>query len=79
MQTHSVFKHFRCERCNKSFALKSYLNKHYESACFKDGSSPDSDAPGSPSSGGSVAGGLMIDSDDGHVTTSNTRSTKVGK
>ena len=36
MQTHSAFKHFRCERCNKSFALKSYLNKHYESSCFKD-------------------------------------------
>lgn len=36
MQTHSAFKHFQCERCNKSFALKSYLNKHYESSCFKD-------------------------------------------
>lgn len=42
MQTHSAFKHFRCERCNKSFALKSYLNKHYESSCFKDASNSNS-------------------------------------
>lgn len=47
MQTHSAFKHFRCQRCNKSFALKSYLNKHYESSCFKD--SPAS-VPNSPNS-----------------------------
>jgi len=46
MQTHSAFKHFRCQRCNKSFALKSYLNKHYESSCFKDSTS----VPASPSS-----------------------------
>uniref|UniRef100_A0A674MU76 Scratch family transcriptional repressor 1 n=1 Tax=Takifugu rubripes TaxID=31033 RepID=A0A674MU76_TAKRU len=40
MQTHSAFKHFKCKRCNKTFALKSYLNKHYESACFKSPFSP---------------------------------------
>lgn len=28
-------KNFRCNRCYKTFALKSYLNKHYESSCFK--------------------------------------------
>ncbi len=37
MQTHSAFKNYACQRCHKSFALKSYLNKHYESACFKAG------------------------------------------
>ena len=37
MQTHSAFKNYKCQRCHKSFALKSYLNKHYESACFKAG------------------------------------------
>ena len=36
MQTHSSFKNYKCKRCDKSFALKSYLNKHYESACYKD-------------------------------------------
>lgn len=36
MQTHSNEKQFKCERCNKSFALKSYLNKHYESSCLKE-------------------------------------------
>ena len=36
MQTHSSFKNYKCKRCEKSFALKSYLNKHYESACYKD-------------------------------------------
>lgn len=36
MQTHSTEKQFNCERCNKSFALKSYLNKHYESSCLKE-------------------------------------------
>ena len=36
MQTHSTLKQYRCKRCDKSFALKSYLNKHYESACFKE-------------------------------------------
>ncbi|KFO84601.1 Transcriptional repressor scratch 2, partial [Buceros rhinoceros silvestris] len=35
MQTHSAFKHYKCKQCEKTFALKSYLNKHYESACFK--------------------------------------------
>ena len=37
MQTHSAFKNYACQRCHKSFALKSYLNKHYESACYKAG------------------------------------------
>jgi hypothetical protein len=45
MQTHSAFKNFKCKRCNKSFALKSYLNKHYESACFKDQPIPHIDTP----------------------------------
>ena len=45
MQTHSAFKNFNCKRCNKSFALKSYLNKHYESACFKDQPIPSIDTP----------------------------------
>uniref|UniRef100_H3AYQ2 Scratch family transcriptional repressor 2 n=1 Tax=Latimeria chalumnae TaxID=7897 RepID=H3AYQ2_LATCH len=40
MQTHSAFKHYKCKRCNKNFALKSYLNKHYESACFKGEQTP---------------------------------------
>ena len=53
MQTHSAFKHFRCQRCNKSFALKSYLNKHYESSCFKD--SPSS-VPNSPNSSSASPG-----------------------
>lgn len=35
MQTHSSFKHYRCHKCNKSFALKSYLNKHFESSCYR--------------------------------------------
>ena len=35
MQTHSAAKNFQCSRCQKSFALKSYLNKHLESACNK--------------------------------------------
>lgn len=48
MQTHSSFKNYRCSRCNKSFALKSYLNKHYESSCFKDSSS--NSLPPSPAS-----------------------------
>lgn len=29
-------KNFKCSRCYKTFALKSYLNKHYESSCFKE-------------------------------------------
>ena len=45
MQTHSAFKNFNCKRCNKSFALKSYLNKHYESACFKDQPIPSIETP----------------------------------
>jgi hypothetical protein len=45
MQTHSAFKNFKCKRCNKSFALKSYLNKHYESACFKDQPIPAIETP----------------------------------
>ena len=36
MQTHSGDKNFECNRCHKTFALKSYLNKHLESACLKD-------------------------------------------
>lgn len=36
MQTHSADKNFECQRCHKTFALKSYLNKHLESACFKE-------------------------------------------
>lgn len=48
MQTHSSYKNFKCQRCNKSFALKSYLNKHYESSCFKDSSS--NSLPPSPAS-----------------------------
>ncbi|KAJ8359181.1 hypothetical protein SKAU_G00157060 [Synaphobranchus kaupii] len=42
-QTHSAFKHYRCKRCDKTFALKSYLNKHYESACIK-GSTDEEDS-----------------------------------
>lgn len=34
MQTHSAEKCFECQRCHKTFALKSYLNKHLESSCF---------------------------------------------
>lgn len=34
MQTHSADKNFECQRCHKTFALKSYLNKHLESSCF---------------------------------------------
>ena len=49
MQTHSAFKHFRCQRCNKSFALKSYLNKHYESSCFKDSTASMPNSPNSSS------------------------------
>ena len=52
MQTHSAFKHFRCERCNKSFALKSYLNKHYESSCFKDSSKDHHHGNNGPNSDG---------------------------
>jgi hypothetical protein len=58
MQTHSAFKNFKCKRCNKSFALKSYLNKHYESACFKDEPIPEIETPPStpaPSDVGSDA------------------------
>jgi hypothetical protein len=40
MQTHSAAKNYSCKRCQKSFALKSYLNKHYDSACFKDSPAP---------------------------------------
>ena len=36
MQTHAAFKNYKCRKCDKSFALKSYLHKHYESGCFKD-------------------------------------------
>ena len=35
MQTHSSHKRFRCQRCHKTFVLKSYLNKHIESSCFR--------------------------------------------
>lgn len=52
MQTHSPLKQYRCNRCEKSFALKSYLNKHYESSCFRDGTP------------GSGLGGNECDSDD---------------
>lgn len=34
MQTHSSDKNFRCPKCKKLFALKSYLNKHLESSCW---------------------------------------------
>ena len=36
MQTHATFKNYKCRKCDKSFALKSYLHKHYESGCYKD-------------------------------------------
>ena len=72
MQTHSAFKNFKCKRCNKSFALKSYLNKHYESACFKDQPIPSIDTPpctpapselsdGLASPGGSSASSLSME------------------
>ncbi|XP_039763973.1 extensin-like [Pararge aegeria] len=35
LQTHSVEKKFGCCRCDKTFALKSYLLKHQESACYQ--------------------------------------------
>lgn len=65
MQTHSAFKNYKCKRCHKSFALKSYLNKHYESACFKDLPMPAIDTPPSTPSPPSLlddacAGPLVI-------------------
>jgi hypothetical protein len=65
MQTHSAFKNYKCKRCHKSFALKSYLNKHYESACFKDLPLPAIDTPPStpspPSSDDSCGPPLSLD------------------
>ena len=44
MQTHSPLKAFVCARCQKGFALKSYLNKHLESsACARAGGDPHDD------------------------------------
>ena len=40
MQTHAAFKNYKCRKCDKSFALKSYLHKHYESGCYKDEEAP---------------------------------------
>lgn len=54
MQTHSADKNFECQRCHKTFALKSYLNKHLESSCF----SHENDA--SPT-GNTVNNALVID------------------
>ncbi|CAB0012371.1 unnamed protein product [Nesidiocoris tenuis] len=48
VQTHSSKKPHTCERCGKSFALKSYLYKHEESSCLKNHAPPSSDCrPGS--------------------------------
>ncbi|XP_023938662.2 transcriptional repressor scratch 2-like [Bicyclus anynana] len=35
LQTHSPVKEYECCRCEKQFALKSYLLKHQESACYQ--------------------------------------------
>nr|XP_034839627.1 transcriptional repressor scratch 1-like [Maniola hyperantus] len=35
LQTHSADKNFQCCRCEKTFALKSYLVKHQETACYR--------------------------------------------
>ena len=44
MQTHSPLKAFVCARCQKGFALKSYLNKHLESsACARAVGDPNDD------------------------------------
>ena len=75
MQTHSAFKNFNCKRCNKSFALKSYLNKHYESACFKDQPIPSIDTPPATPSPSDISEPLSPSPLGDNITTSTAATT----
>ena len=83
MQTHSAFKNYKCKRCHKSFALKSYLNKHYESACFKDLPMPAIDTPPStpspPSYDDSCGPPLSLDLDYAESSPSSETMTSTGE
>merc|ERR1712003_371797 len=75
MRSHTGDKPYGCAHCNKSFALKSYLNKHYESACFKDQPIPSIDTPPATPSPSDISEPLSPSSLGDNITTSTTTST----
>lgn len=71
MQTHSADKNFECQRCHKTFALKSYLNKHLESSCF----SHENDGNGTVAPPNLIA--MDDNSSNGSTSNSNNNSTSM--